>query len=513
MAVNATQGNGFVAVPATAKHSEAHGRPARHFSSRRIFPCRAAATNIPFTTMNRLSLLVIPILAMAAGAALAAAPASSLVPNGEVDSRADRRTPVVVAVEKAAPCVVNISTKQVRTVQPFAWADLPDVFKEEFPQLFRPQKQVTGSLGSGVIISPKGYIVTNAHVVQQADEIIVTLSDETQVKAELVSMDPAADLAIIKAEAPAKPFKAIRLGTSSDLMIGETVIAVGNPFGYQHTVTTGVVSALERTLEPAQGVKYEHLIQTDAPINPGNSGGPLLNIRGELIGINTAIRAGAQGLGFAIPVNKVREIMIGLLSVRRAGHPWLGLTFRADRPSSAVVARVDHDSPALKAGLKPGDAIESLDAKAVTDCIELETSLLDRKVGDTVRLGVRRAGSETEFKVTLAEAPKPDGAKLARAQFGLHVQVLKHDMAESMHLTVDHGLLVAGVDPDTPGAKAGIHQGDVIIQVDRYRVEDLNTLGQLLDQVKAGDGILIYIVRGRYVAHVVVTSQGDGPAK
>ena len=462
--------------------------------------------------MKRLSLLVIPVLALAGTVAIAAAPASSLVPNGEADSRADRRTPVVVAVEKAAPSVVNISTRQVRTVQPFSWMDLPDVFKEEFPELFRPQRQVTGSLGSGVIISPKGYIVTNAHVVQQADEIIVTLSDETQVKAELVSMDPGADLAIIKAETP-KPFKAIRLGTSSDLMIGETVIAVGNPFGYQHTVTTGVVSALERTLEPAQGVKYEHLIQTDAPINPGNSGGPLLNIRGELIGINTAIRAGAQGLGFAIPVNKVREIMIGLLSVRRAGHPWLGLTFRADRPSSAVVARVDHDSPALKAGLKPGDAIETLDSKAVVDCIELETSLLDRKAGDTVRLGVRRAGSDTEFKVTLAEAPKPDGAKLARVQFGLHVQVLKRDMAESMHLTVDHGLLVSGVDPDSPAAKAGIRHSDVIIQVDRYRVEDLNTLGLLLDQVKQGDGILIYLVRGRFVAHVVVTSQGDGAAK
>ena len=453
--------------------------------------------------MKRTALILGLAAAWAAGAR-AAAP-----PPDDADPRADRRTPVVRAVERAAPSVVNISTKEVRVVQPYFWMDMPDVFKEAFPDLFRPRRQVTGSLGSGVLISPKGYIVTNAHVVQQANEIIVTLLDESQYKAELVGADPASDLAVIKMEA-AKPFQAIRLGTSSDLMIGETVVAVGNPFGYQHTVTTGVVSALDRTLEPAPNLKYEGLIQTDAPINPGNSGGPLLNIRGELIGINTAIQAGAQGLGFAIPVDKVREIMIGLLTVGRAGHAWLGLALRADTGSRAVVKSVEHDSPALAAGIQAGDAIETLDGQAVADCLEFETAVLDRKVGDTVRLGVRRGGAVTERKVVLAEAPKPDGAGLARRQFGLHLQVLKEDLAKAMRLAVDRGLLVAEVDEGSPATGAGIRSGDIVVQVDRYRVDDLDTLGQLLDQVNAGDRILFYVVRGRTVARVVLASRGRG---
>ena len=266
--------------------------------------------------MNSKKLILIgsalAVLAVAAATARASAPPT----NENTD---ERRTPVVRAVEKAAPAVVNISTKSVRMVQPYFWMNVPEVFRQQFGDMFKPQRQVVGSLGSGVIISPKGYIVTNAHVVQQAEEIIVTMADESQHKAELVSADLGADLAIIKIAAE-KPVAAIRLGTSSDLMIGETAIAVGNPFGYQHTVTTGVVSALDRTIEASATQKYEGLIQTDAPINPGNSGGPLLNIRGELIGINTAIRAGAQGLGFAIPVDKVRAIMVDLLAVPPLGH-------------------------------------------------------------------------------------------------------------------------------------------------------------------------------------------------
>jgi len=450
---------------------------------------------------------------LAVGPALrAAAPPTNAdppsAPSASADdaARADRRTPVVIAVERAAPAVVNISTKSVRLVRPYFWMDVPEIFKQHFADLFRPQRQVTGSLGSGVIISPKGYIVTNAHVVQQADEIIVTLADESQRKAELVSADPQADLAIIKIE-PAKPLAAIRLGTSSDLMIGETVIAVGNPFGYEHTVTTGVVSALGRTIEAGPQQKQEGLIQTDAPINPGNSGGPLLNIRGELVGINTAIRAGAQGLGFAIPVDKVRGIMIDLLAVRRAGQPWLGLKFSPDL-RLPVVASVEKDSPAAKASLAPDDRIETLDGRPVPDVIEFETALLDRKVGDTVRLGVSRGGHEVEARVTLVETPKPDGAKLSRAQFGLHVQELKPELAATLHLAVERGLLVAGVDPGGPAATVGFQNGDVIVQIDRYRIADLETLGNLLAQVQKGDRILFYVVRENTVARAVMTARG-----
>jgi len=418
----------------------------------------------------------------------------------------DRRTPVVRAVERAAPSVVNLSTKEVHVVRPFFGFGLPDVFRREFGDLFRPRRYVSGSLGSGAIISPRGYIVTNAHVVQRAEQIIVTLADESQHQAELVSADPEADLAIIKIETD-QPLTAIPLGTSSDLMIGETVIAVGNPFGYQHSVTTGVVSALDRTLEPGQGVRQEGLIQTDAPINPGNSGGPLLNLRGELIGINTAIRAGAQGLGFAIPVDKVREIMVGLLNLRRPGSPWLGVRFRTDTPGRAVVESVDPGSPAEEAGLAPGDCLVRLDGKQPANVIELETMLLDRKPGHEVRLGLERGGRTVEKTVRLAAAPKPDGVKLARRLFGLQLQELNSELAATMRLPVDRGLLVAGTDPDSPAREAGLDSGDVIIQVDRYRVVDLDTLASLLAAVEKGDRIRFYVVRGRRLAQTVLEAR------
>ena len=420
----------------------------------------------------------------------------------------ERRTPVVRAVEQAAPSVVNISTTQIRTVQmmPQFWSDLPDVFKQEFGDLFRPRRQVSNSLGSGVIISPKGYIVTNAHVVQRADEIVVTLADESQLKAELVSADPEADLAVIKVTTD-KPLKAVRIGTSSDLMIGETVIAVGNPFGYQHTVTTGVVSALDRTIEPAEGVQYKGLIQTDAPINPGNSGGPLLNIRGELIGINTAIRAGAQGLGFAIPVDRVREIMVDLLSLRRTGRAWLGLRLKPEAAAGIVVAAVERDSPAAKAHIVAGDLIESLDGRPVTDPVDFETLVLDHKSGETLRLGLKRGEEPIAVRVTLAEAPKPDGSKLAKAMFGLDLQALTPALAQSLHLTVQRGLLVAGVAPQSPADSVGFKEGDVLVQVGRYSVADLDGLGLVLVQVEKGDSVLFYIVRGSALLRTVLESK------
>jgi serine protease Do len=448
-------------------------------------------------------------LAIAAAAALAAAETAEDAKTG--DARADRRTPIVRAVEAAAPSVVNISTKRVRTVHlmPHFWMDLPDIFRRELGPLFQPRRQVSNSLGSGVIISSRGYIVTNAHVVQRADEIVVTLSDESQHPAELVSADPDADLAVIKIETDT-PLEAAAMGTSNDLMIGETVIAVGNPFGYQHTVTTGVVSAVDRRIEPAPGVEYTGLIQTDAPINPGNSGGPLLNIRGELIGINTAIRAGAQGLGFAIPVDSIREIMIGLLSVRRAGQAWLGLRFRTDVGAAAVVETVESGSPAEAAKLRPDDRIERLDGRPVRDAIEFETRVLDRKPGDRLALIVRRGTETVTIEVTLAEPPKPDGGKLALTLFGLHLQELTPDLAETLRLATDRGLLVAGVEAAAPADRIGFREGDVVVQVQRYRVEDLDGLGRLLAQVRKGDAVLFYVVRGRAVLRTVLEAQDSG---
>ena len=457
-------------------------------------------------TMPYARSLVLIAAVAAAGLVMTAASAGAAEAAAGPPPTVDRRTPVVRAVERTAPSVVNLSTKQVRVVRPFFGFDLPDVFRREFGDLFRPRRYVSGSLGSGAIISPRGYIVTNAHVVQRAERIIVTLADESQHEAELVSADPDADLAIIKIEAD-RPLTAIPLGTSSDLMIGETVIAVGNPFGYQHTVTTGVVSALDRTLEPGQGVRYEGLIQTDAPINPGNSGGPLLNIRGELIGINTAIRAGAQGLGFAIPVDEIRGIMIGLLNLRQPGSPWLGVRFRTDTPGRAVVETVEPDSPAEKAGLKPGDRIVQVYGKRPANAIELETMLLEGEPGRKVRLTLARQGRTLEKTVRLAAAPQPDGEQLARKRFGLQLQELDPDLAQTMRLWADRGLLVAGTDPGSPAREAGLESGDVIVQVDRFRVSDLDRVGLLLARVETGDRIRFYVVRGRTLAQVILKAQ------
>jgi serine protease Do len=460
--------------------------------------------------MNSKRLLLIgwalAILTVAASTVRASAPP----PNENSD---DRRTPVVQAVEKAAPAVVNISTKSVRMVQPLLGMNVPDAFRQQFGDLFKPQRQVVGSLGSGVLISPKGYIVTNTHVVLQADEIVVTMADESQHKAELVSADLGADLAIIKI-AGDKPFTAIRLGTSSDLLIGETVIAVGNPFGYQHTVTTGVVSAVDRAIQASETQKYEGLIQTDAPINPGNSGGPLLNIRGELIGINTAIRAGAQGLGFAIPVDKVRAIMIDLLAVRRPGTAWLGLHFDTKRPT-AVVDAVERRSPAEKAGLAKGDEITDLGGQKFKDALDLETALLDLHVGDTVQLGVLRGKETLAVKAVLAQMPKPDALRLARVEFGLHVAQVDPEAVSSMRLAVDRGVLVTDVDKDSPAKAAGFEKGDVIVQVGRYRVDNLDVLGALLAQAKAGDQVGFVVARGRTVGQVLMSArnpEADLPA-
>ncbi|MCX5675832.1 MAG: PDZ domain-containing protein, partial [Planctomycetota bacterium] len=237
--------------------------------------------------------------------------------------------------------------------------------------------------------------------------------------------------------------------------------------------------------------------------------GPLLNIRGELIGINTAIRAGAQGLGFAIPVDKVRTIMTGLLAVRRAGQSWHGLKFDP-AARDAIVLEVEKGSPAATAAIQKGDRIETLGGRRVADVIDLETNMLDHKAGDSVALGLRRGDRQVDANVTLAVAPKPDGDKLARTLFGLHLQELKPELALSLRLAVDRGLLVAGVDNGGPAATAGFQDGDVVVQVDRYRIYDLETLGNLLANVKKGDRILFYIVRGQTVARAILSARATG---
>ena len=265
-------------------------------------------------------------------------------------------------------------------------------------------RRVNG-MGTGVVIDERGYIVTNHHVVDGVPKIQVTLSDETTyIVAELLpSSDPATDLAIIRIDA-GRPLTVIPIGASNDLMIGETVIAVGNAYGYSHTVTHGIISALHRSVQVSDMQGYDDLIQTDAAINPGNSGGPLLNIDGEMIGVNVAVRAGAQLIGFTIPVDNVMTIAADLLSTRRLKKTWHGVVAKPHE-GGLLIAEVDDDSPAASLGLQSGDLIKSVDGHAVVRSIDLERALLEHKAGEDVPLNVERNQQTLEFKLALVPLP------------------------------------------------------------------------------------------------------------
>ncbi|MFM7108237.1 MAG: S1C family serine protease, partial [Planctomycetaceae bacterium] len=266
-----------------------------------------------------------------------AAACSALLPS--VRGGESRRTAIVLAIESQRDAVVNIHGQKV-------------VGEDEAGAEAR---RVNG-MGTGVIVDPRGYVVTNFHVVEGVRRIEVTLSDGRTTSASLVSHDPRTDLAVIKIAADA-PLPVVTIGTSSDLMIGETVLALGNAYGYEHTVTRGIVSALHRDVEVSRTQRYDDLIQTDASINPGNSGGPLLNINGEVIGINVAVRAGAQGIGFAIPIDHVLEVVTTLMSVERVDHTWHGIVAKSDGRPGVVVEAVHRESPAATVGVRAGDLI------------------------------------------------------------------------------------------------------------------------------------------------------------
>jgi serine protease Do len=319
-----------------------------------------------------------------------------------------RRSKVVEAVERASPAVVNISTEQTVLERP---TPFPDPFFEEFFRDFfdaRPRRSTRRSLGSGVVVRADGTILTNDHVLLRGGRIHATLVDGREFDARLVGRDPESDVAVLRIDT-GKPLPFIALGTSDDLMIGETVIAIGNPFGLSHTVTTGVVSAVKRSLRTG-GRTYTDFIQTDASINPGNSGGPLLNILGQLVGINTAIYGSAQGIGFAIPVDRARRVLDDLTSGRKPAQPaagdlvWnlLGIQVRAERGALAV-SRVRPGSPAEQVGIQPGDLVLGVDGEAV-DSLGALGSRLDAARGDGgVVLSVARGGRRYDVQVPLGD--------------------------------------------------------------------------------------------------------------
>jgi serine protease Do len=417
--------------------------------------------------------------------------------------------------------VVNISTEHIvtRSVDPFFGLRdrFVDPFFQDFFGRFGHQERIqTQSLGSGVIVDADGFVVTNEHVVRKASKIHIALADKTALEAELVSADPENDIAVLRIPASPK-LKVAPMGSSSDLMIGETAIALGNPFGLENSVSVGVLSAKNRSILADGKVLYADLLQTDAAINPGNSGGPLLNIHGEVIGINTAIYGEGQGIGFAIPVDRIKSILESLLDYRVLKGNWLGLQIQALTPEmgrslgvtgqGVIVTEVEKNSPAAKANLAVGDLVRRVDGQAVTTVLDFNKAVLRREKGDALAFDVLRGGNALTPKVILEAAPALSPEEVIRKRVGFQVQVLNRLLAQRLGLRIQSGLLITDVDRNGPASEAGLQQMDVIVQIGRYRITQVEELGRLLARLDAGASVPLLVVRGEVLGRTVVKTR------
>lgn len=409
------------------------------------------------------------------------------------------RDPVVLAVQKVLPAVVNISTERIVERQfndPF-----DGLFRQFFGQSRQPRFQGVHSLGSGVIVDEDGWIITNWHVVQRATKISVILADGSRFEAQYVSGDEKNDLALLKIQAT-KPLPAVEIAGDSRILLGETVVAIGNPFGFDHTVTKGVISAKDRSWPP-EDPQFEDVLQTDAAINPGNSGGPLINVRGQLVGINMAILSQAEGIGFAIPAKRVANLLAVWFSPEKRARLWLGLRFeRAE--GSIVVADVQAGSPAAKAGARKEDRIVAVDGQGTADLLRLQRMLIHKKAGDVVKFDVERGGATNSISITLAALPKSSATDLMLKKFGLQVQPLTRELAESSGIFFTEGLLVSGVQSNSPAADAGFYREIVITQVGGEEIKSMDRLAEQLADVKTGDMVSMSVIVNETRGNVIL---------
>jgi serine protease Do len=357
------------------------------------------------------------------------------------------------------------------------------------------------SLGSGVIVDEDGWIVTNYHVVQRATKITVNLADGSSYDAQFVSGDDKNDLALLKIQ-PKKPLMSIEIASDGQTMLGETVVAIGDPFGFDDTVTRGVISAKDRSWPP-DNPQFEDVLQTDAAINPGNSGGPLINTRGQLVGINMAILSQAQGIGFAIPAKRVANLLAVWFSPEKRARLWLGMRF--ERAEGAIaVADVQADSPAARAGARKGDRLVAMDGQGINDVLRLQRSLIHKKAGDVVHFDVERGGSPTSIWVTLAALPKLSATDLMLKKFGLQVQLLTHDLAAGLGVSFVPGLVVADVQKNSPAGKAGFYRGIVITQIGGDGITSMDRLAEQLADVSPGDLVSMSVLITEQRGHVTL---------
>jgi len=413
-----------------------------------------------------------------------------------------RETAIVKAVKRAVPSVVNIHTEKPA---------------QEGQTVFSSGKgrRING-MGTGIVVDERGYIVTNYHVVAEVELIRATFDDGSDYEARTVSFDKEHDLAVIKVEA-SKALKVVPLGTSSDLMLGESVIAIGNAFGYKSTVTLGIVSAMGRDVEVNETQSYKNLIQTDASINPGNSGGPLLNLDGDVIGVNVAIRAGAQRIGFAIPIDDARRIIARLISVENLDQQTHGLVTRDIKSATQrhlVVMGAHPDSPAVSAGVKPGDIVLKVGEQDIGDGVDLERALLGRKSGEPVEVLVRRADKTEKLSLALvaqhtgkaalsmqvvprANNDEPEADRVW-SMLGMKITSLPSAQQSLVGKRYRGGMKVLDVRTDSPAARNGIRKGDILVGLSKWETVSNENVTWILNQsLPTGqDSLKFYLIRG-----------------
>lgn len=444
--------------------------------------------------------------------------------SGSEDARGYSRV-----VKAVVPAVVNISSSRV-TRQDTSGMQGQSQMDPFFRQFFGdqggrfniPKERREKSLGSGVIVSPEGYVLTNNHVIDHATEITVTLRDKREMKAQVVGADPRTDIAVLKIEGSNFPY--VTLGDSSQVQVGDVALAIGDPFGVGQTVTAGIVSAMGRGNLGIEEV--EDFIQTDAPINPGNSGGALIDDQGHLIGINTAIisgnSGGNQGIGFAVPVNMARHVMDQILKTGKVEHAYLGIlpqdvtpamakAFRAKDTNGAVVSDITANSPASHSGLKQGDIIVAVNGKPIEDANQLRLEIGELAPGSTANLSVLRDGQPQQVPVTLGDFPtKQEQASLdnhapSRSLEGVQVESLTPQTAQEMNLAPEtKGVVVAEVDPSSHAADAGLQTGDVIQQVNHQSVKNVQDFEHAMATATKDNPTLLLVNRGGNTLFVAV---------
>lgn len=420
-------------------------------------------------------------------------------------------------IKKEGNAVVNISTTQTIKRKPLRFPfPLEPFFDDDMKKFFGDGHQgdiKRQSLGSGFIISTDGFIITNNHVIEKAEDIRVRLFDESEYKGKVIGKDSKTDIALIKIDAE-KELPTVLLGDSDKLEVGDWVIAVGNPFGLSHTVTAGIVSAKGRVIGSGP---YDDFIQTDASINPGNSGGPLFNTDGEVIGINTAIIAAGQGIGFAIPINMAKEILPSLKEKGEVLRGWLGVsvqkvtpelaqTFNLPDKAGALVADVAKDSPAEKAGIKQGDVIIEFAGKKVKDIQELPRIVANTEIGKEVSLKVIREGKEVELKVTIAKLKERGQiTEDVLDKLGMNIQSLTPEIAHTLGIKNGYGVVVTQIYEGGSAFEAGIRRGDVIVEVNRkHTIKDAADFKNALQEIKEGENIVLLVKRAEGSLYVVI---------